>query len=161
MDKCLKVFTLIFYAAFFAPEATAQMSEPGPALNMLQQMQGAWRSDCHAMVSGSRYREIRLQVNFTHFIVTAEEFAEPDCRIMRATHKARYHFILRDPFVTLKNIEVFAIDFLPEELSPEIAPLHPLNIIKYESGTLRLGSPPAVETPARLQLLDHELMFSR
>lgn len=152
---------LLFGLSICSPAALAQMSEPGPGLNMLQQIQGAWRSECHALVSGSRYQEVRLQVNFTHFIWKFEEFAEPDCRITRATHKARYRFVLRDPFVTLKNIEVFAIDLRPEEISSAITPLHTLNIVKYENGTLRLGAPPATETQERLQLLDRDLIFSR
>ena len=157
----MKVIALILSLALCSFSAQAQISEPGPGLNILQQMQGAWRSKCHALVSGSRYQEIRLQVSFTHLTVTADEFEEPDCLIKRATHNARYRFILRDPFVTLKNIPVFAIDFRPEEISPGIAPLHALNIVQYESGTLRLGSPPAVETQDRLQLLDRELIFFR
>lgn len=137
------------------------MSEPGPALNMLQQMQGTWRSPCHPVVSGSRYQQIRLVVSFTHFVFTTDEFAEPDCLIKRATHKARYRFILRDPFVTLANTEVFAIDFLPVETPSGAPTLYLQNIVKYENGTLRLGSPPVTEMSERLQLLDRELIFSR
>lgn len=128
---------------------------------MLQQIQGAWRSGCHPIVSGARYRQIKLAVSFTHFVFTADEFAEPDCLVKRNSRKSRYRFILRGPFVTATNNEVFAIDFRAEEIPADSTPLYPLNIVKYESGTLRLGSPPMTETKERLQLLDRELVFSR
>jgi hypothetical protein len=161
LKKYSKRFAVILFVGLLCPAAFAQMSQPGPALNMLQQMQGVWRSNCQPFISGARYQQTKLVVSFTHFAFTTDEFAEPDCRIKRASHKARYRFILRDPFVTLTNIEVFAIDFRPEEISSGISLLHPQNIVKYESGTLRLGSPPVAETEERLQLLDRELIFSR
>lgn len=162
VNKRSQAFGLIaLILGLLGPPALAQISKPGPELNMLQQMQGTWRGNCHPVISSSRYQQTKLVVSFTHFAFTTDEFTEPDCRIKRATYKSRYRFILRAPFVTPANTEVFAIDLRPEEISSGIPTLHSLNIVKYESGTLRLGSPPAVETKERLQLLDRELIFSR
>jgi hypothetical protein len=161
MNKRLRSLALILLVGFLCSPAMAQISKPGPELNMLRQIQGMWRSNCYSVESGSRYQQTKLVVSFTHFVFTADEFAEPECRVKRATHKARYRFILRNPFVTPANIEVFAIDFRPEEVSSGFPNLYPLNIVKYESGTLRLGAPPVLETQERLQRLDRERLFTR
>lgn len=127
---------------------------------MLRQIQGSWRSDCVA-VAKSRYQETKVKVSFTHFAFTTVEFSEPDCIVPRSTYKTRYRFVLREPLVTEANTEAFAIDFSPEEIAREVPNLHPLNIIQYKNGTLRLGSPPVLDTQERLQNLDRELIFSR
>jgi hypothetical protein len=138
-------------------------SSPGPALNMLQQIQGGWRSSCHPQPAalGSGFQQIRLTVQFTHFTFLTEEFDEPDCRIKRAGNKSRYRFALREPFVTESQEKVFAIDFQPEEISPGVSPIYPLNIVSYKSGKLYLGEPSASDVQERLQKLDRAVFFSR
>lgn len=152
---------LVVVIASVCVPAFAQMTKPGPSLNMLQQIQGSWRSGCLAAETGSRYQQTKLAVSFTHFTFRVDEFAEPDCRVSRSTVKSRYRFVLRDPLTTPSNTDVFAIDFLAEDVPSGSSALYPLNIIQYESGTLRLGAPPLLEVEERLQRLDRELVFSR
>lgn len=158
----LKVSRILMLAiACVGAPAYGQLTKPGPSLNMLQQIQGSWRSDCLAVATGARYQQTKLVVSFTHFTFTLDEFSEPDCRVSRSTAKSRYRFVLRDPLTTPSNIDVFAIDFLAEDVPSGSSALYPLNIIQYESGTLRLGAPPLLEVEERLQRLDRELVFSR
>lgn len=160
MNRSRKYFGFLLFG-LVCPSAFAQLLKPGPELRVLQQIQGTWRDTCRAIASGSRYQQTKLIVGYTHFVFATDEFSEPDCRIKRTSHQARYRFVLREPLITQANEEVFAIDFQPEEVSSGFPRLYPLNIIKYERGTLRLGSPPVVETSERLQRLDREQLFSR
>ena len=147
------------------PVASAQSyAEPGPGLNMLQHIQGRWRSPCRPVDDGPDfgYEQINLSVNFTHFTVVTEVFENSRCLVKKASHTLRYRFILREPIQTPSGEDVFGIDFRPEDadvMGHHL--LHPLNIVSYKSGTLRLGEPPVVESAERLQKLDRELIFSR
>lgn len=153
---------LVLFALSFAAGAQT-LSTPGPGLEVLRQIQGAWRSACHPQPAdlGSGFQQIRLNVQFTHFTFTTEEFDEPDCRIKRASSKSRYRFVLRDPFLNKAQEKVFAIDFHAEEIPPGVAPVHPLNILSYKSGTLHLGDASSAGPEDRLQKLDRTLLFSR
>lgn len=139
------------------------LSGPGPALNMLQQIQGAWRSSCHPQPEklGSGFQEIRLTVSFTHFTFSTEEFDEPDCLVKRHSSKSRYRFVLRDPLITQSREPAFAVDFQVEEIPPGIAPIHPANILSYKSGNLYLGESTTADAQERLQKLDQAVFFSR
>jgi hypothetical protein len=139
------------------------LTSPGPTLEVMRQIQGAWRSECHPQPTdlGSGFQQIRLQVQFTHFTFTTEEYDEPDCRIKRASSKSRYRFVLREPFLNKAQEQVFAIDFQVEEIPPGVSPVHPQNILSYKSGTLRIGDPKSARPDERLQKLDRSLLFSR
>ncbi len=154
--------SLVLFALSCAASAQT-LSTPGPGLEALRQIQGTWRSACHPQPAdlGSGFQQIRLNVQFTHFTFTTEEFDEPDCRIKRASSKSRYRFVLRDPFLNKAQEQVFAIDFHVEEIPPGAAPVPSQNILSYKSGTLRLGDPSSASADERLQKLDHSLLFSR
>lgn len=138
-------------------------SEPGPALNMLEQIQGRWRSQCRPVAEGPGYgyEQTSLTVSFTHFTFVTDIFENSECLVKKTTHASRYRFILREPLMTATGKQAFAIDFQLDNSQDRHFKLHPFNIVGYESGTLRLGEPPVVDSTERLQKLDRELVFSR
>ncbi|MBC6906759.1 hypothetical protein DWB84_15000 [Saccharophagus sp. K07] len=144
-----------------APVYAQVLTGPGTQLDVLQKIQGRWRSDCHPVEAGPRYgyQRINLTVNFTHFKFSVDEFPSAECATPRSTTESRFRFALREPIVARDGTPAFAIDFAADGAVK--MNLYPLNIIHYKAGTLRLGEPPVVEIEDRLQELDRELIFKR
>lgn len=139
------------------------LTGPGQHLDVLQKIQGRWKSDCHPVEAGPRYgyQRINLIVTFTHFKFSIDEYPAADCMVKRSTSDSHFRYVLRGPVFARDGTPAFAVDFAVEAEKAGHMKLYPFNILNYKAGVLRLGEPPVVETTDRLQELDPNLQFTR
>jgi hypothetical protein len=145
------------------PVAASERLEKDEVLDMLQRIQGRWRSECRPVDSGAHYgyQQTRLVVSFTHFTFSTIEYANAQCLTERSRWQAKYRFVLGGSLLTGDGKVAFAIDFSASEGPAPAGTLYPLNLVHYQSGVLRLGLAPANPSQERLQQLDYSLAFAR
>lgn len=158
MARCLWLLCLLGF-----PALASEREEHEDVLDMLQRIQGRWRSECRPLEAGARfgYQQTRLVVSFTHFTFSTVEYANAQCLTERSRWQVKYRFVLGNPLETSDGKVAFAIDFAASENSAGASRLYPHNIVHYDSGQLRLGLAPVAPSKERLRQLDYSLTFSR
>lgn len=145
------------------PVVASERLESAEVLDMLQRMQGRWRSECRPVDAGPNhgYQQTRLVVSFTHFTFSTIEYANAQCLIERSRWQAKYRFILGAPMQTHDGKVAFAIDFSSSGGAAGTGTLYPHNLVHAQSGVLLLGRTPATHSKERSQHLDYSVVFSR
>jgi hypothetical protein len=158
-----RLLSWIMGALLALPAAAGPRLEADQVLDMLQKIQGRWRSECRpadAGINGS-YQQTRLVVSYTHFTFSTVVYANEKCLTERSRWQAKYRFVLGSPVETRDGKMAFAIDFSSPEDPSGMGNLYPQNIVHYDSGVLHLGRAPALPSQERLQNLDYALPFTR
>lgn len=165
MVRCLRLLHLLGFPALLLafPALASERLEQDEVLDMLQRIQGRWRSECRPLDSGARhgYQQTRLVVSLTHFTFSTVEYANAQCLTERSRWQAKYRFVLGGPLQTRDGKVAFAIDFAAGETPTGAGTLYPYNLVHYDSGQLRLGQSPVAPSRERLQQLDYSLTFTR
>jgi len=145
------------------PVSADERLDAAQVLDMLQRIQGRWRSDCRPVDDGPGhgYQQTRLVVSFTHFTFSTIEYANAQCLTERSRWQAKYRFVLGSPLQTRDSKVAFAIDFSSGEIPSAVETLYPNNLVYSQSGVLLLGQAPLNPSTERLQQLDYSRAFSR
>ena|SRR5687768_16415906 len=144
------------------PVVASERLESAEVLDMLQRMQGRWRSECRPVDTGPNhgYQQTRLVVSFTHFTFSTIEYANAQCLTERSRWQAKYRFILGSPLQTHDGKVAFDVDFSSEGATGTGA-LYSHNLVHVQSGILLLGRTPVTPSKERSQQLDYSAVFSR
>lgn len=156
-------FFCLAISLMLALPAGSEPLEKDAVLDMLQRIQGRWRSECRPLDAGARYgyQQTRLVVSFTHFTFSTVEYANAQCLIERSRWLAKYRIVLGSPLLTRDGKTAFAIDFSTAEDPAGLASLYPHNLVHQDSGLLLFGLAPATPSSERLESLDYSVVFRR
>lgn len=155
MHQALIIVTLLL----LSPVVAARQSvSPGAVVDVLQRMQGKWKTECTADNDISRQQH--LAVTFTHIEVSRTEFSDSECRLERQRLKTRFRFTLTEPIITQNGDRAFALNLI-EEAGTEGSDAARLNLIRVAAGKLVLGDPEFSPTQKRPSHLDYRTVFTR
>lgn len=154
--KVLVAWVLVSLAA----TAYARQSvSPGAVVDVLQRMQGSWKTECTAIENAGRQQH--LTVTFTHITVSRREFSGTECRVERQRSQRRYRFTLTEPVITTGGDRAYALNLSEDVVAGSGVEPFQLNLIRVEAGKLVLGDPEFSPARVRPDRLDHRTVFTR
>lgn len=156
--RTLKVLLTFVLLSLTAQALARQTVTSGAMVDMLQRMQGKWKTEC--AVIGDTSRQQHLSVTFTHMVVSRQEFSDTECRLERQRLQRRYRFTLTDTVITTGGERAYALN-LAEDGADEGRESGWFNLIRVDAGKLLLGDPEFSPTQTRPNRLDHSTVFAR
>ncbi len=153
-----KALIALVLVSLAATAAARQSVSPGAAVDVLQRMQGRWKTECAANENASQQKH--LAVTFTHMVVSDREFTDRECRIEHQRSQRRFRFTLTEPVITTGGERAYALNLSEDAAGSGVEPFQ-LNLVRVEAGKLVLGDPEFSPAGVRPIGLDYRTVFIR